>query len=138
MKGTAKFFSAVLLMVALSAGAAFAATPSGTGGDDFLLRGGFGDDALFGGAGTDELQGGQGADRISGGAGGDFLYGGGGLFLGDAQKDVISGGDGNDDILAADERRPARDVVSCGAGRDTVEADEADTVADDCERVTIR
>ena len=48
--------------------------------------------------------------------------------------DRIYGGAGSDTILAAS-GNAARDVITCGDGRDTVEADKGDKVADDCERV---
>jgi Ca2+-binding RTX toxin-like protein len=48
--------------------------------------------------------------------------------------DRLSGGAGNDTILSSS-GDAARDIITCGDGRDTVEADRGDEVADDCERV---
>ena len=100
------------------------------------LRGEGGTDRIFGGPGNDELNGGGfafGADRrdtISGGPGADKLF--------DAQNgkesagDRLLGGPGNDQI---DDRDGNRDIIVCGAGRDSVLADQRDKVARDCERV---
>jgi hypothetical protein len=45
---------------------------------------------------------------------------------------MLSGGKGNDTILAVD---GTRDVVDCGPGKDTVDADKKDAVAKNCEHV---
>jgi hypothetical protein len=104
----------------------------GRGGGD-RLRGGRGDDRLSGQAGRDRLAGGRGNDLLSGGAGNDRLSGGSGkdLLIGGSGRDRMSGGPGNDRILAADRRR---DLVDCGPGRDSVEADRFDRLRR-CERV---
>jgi Ca2+-binding RTX toxin-like protein len=79
------------------------------------------------------LIGGSGADVISGGSGGDLMYDGG-----ESAVDILYGGDGNDFIIAASYNRPAaRDIVSCGAGRDFASVDRKDVVRDDCERVQL-
>jgi Ca2+-binding RTX toxin-like protein len=85
-------------------------------------------DTLRGLGGNDVLRGLGGNDRLEGGSGDDRLVGGPG-------SDVLLGGAGNDTIEARDGRR---DVVRCGAGRDTVVADRIDSVARDCERVRRR
>ena len=72
-------------------------------------------DRLYGRGGNDVLLGLAGADLLDGGPGGDRL----------------DGGAGNDTIKAKD---GVRDRVACGAGRDTVTADRADTLAG-CESV---
>jgi hypothetical protein len=54
--------------------------------------------------------------------------------FGETSKDIYSGGDGND-IFAVNNRRPSKDIVSCGSGFDRVSADRIDVVSDDCERV---
>jgi Ca2+-binding RTX toxin-like protein len=77
----------------------------GLGGGD-LLRALAGNDVLYGGRGNDVLDGGLGLDR---------------LF----------GGPGNDMLRARDGRR---DVVDCGAGRDTAIVDRVDRVSG-CELV---
>ena len=69
-----------------------------------------------------------------GGGGGDQIVDG---EIDEASKDdVLSGGDG-DDLLVADNVPAVRDIVSCGGGFDRVLADRKDVVADDCERVRV-
>ncbi len=96
----------------------------GLGGND-SISGGAGADCLEGGAGNDRLHGGSGNDRLVGGAGNDWLSG-------DSGANVIDGGAGNDVVRAVNR---ARDVVTCGSGRDTVYADRGDHVSRTCERV---
>ena len=74
--------------------------------------------------GRDTLRGTRGKDFLCGLAGNDRVVGGGG-------EDVLQGGAGADVILARDGRR---DLVDCGAGRDTVQADRVDRLAS-CERI---
>ncbi len=83
-------------------------------------------DTLIGGRGNDTLNGAKGNDTLRGGAGNDHLIGGPGL-------DHLFGGAGNDRI---DARDGARDVVDCGSGSDTVNADKSDQVAKNCEQVS--
>jgi Ca2+-binding RTX toxin-like protein len=71
------------------------------------ISGGNGDDLLQGGSGNDVLRGNQGIDTHDGGAGDDLI----------------------------DSRGNRGDLVNCGAGTDTVQADAADVVAKDCEIV---
>ena len=122
------------------------------------LLGGPGNDGMFGGRGPDDMVGGSGNDRLSGDprpdrmrgeegrdivdgdSGSDRLFGGGGpdwLNMGDfgeVAKNTLSGGDGDDALIAIN--RPARrDIVACGSGFDRVVADTKDQVASDCERV---
>jgi Ca2+-binding RTX toxin-like protein len=117
----------------------------GGGGDD-QIEAGWGADSLYGQDGNDRLIGERASaersanvndgngDKVSGGAGDDHLIGGFGAdrITGGSGSDRISGGDANDTIGARDGRR---DKVRCGAGRDSVTADRADSVARDCERV---
>jgi hypothetical protein len=49
--------------------------------------------------------------------------------------DVLEGGDGNDALITWNVP-VARDMVSCGAGRDFADVDRKDVVSDDCERVS--
>ena len=106
------------------------------------LEGGVGDDfiTLESAEGEASAQGQSGADRIEvagaatdgrytllGGTGPDTLIGGPGA-------DTLDGGAGRDAIDAAG---GDADSVRCGAGADTVVADATDTVAADCERVTV-
>jgi Ca2+-binding RTX toxin-like protein len=92
---------------------------AGFAGND-TLNGLAGDDVLRGGKGNDTLNGGDGNDRLKGGKGADHLNG-------DAGNDLIDGrGDGR-----------TADVITCGAGVDTVRADRSDQVAGDCEVVRV-
>lgn len=74
-----------------------------------------GADTLTGGPGDDDLHGDLGNDRLDGAAG----------------KDGYSGGDG-DDVIAA--RDAVREIVACGLGIDTGQADLEDELTD-CEGV---
>lgn len=94
-------------------------------GDD-LIRTGDGDDCVNGGSGNDTMAGGAGNDLLKGGPGADTISGGPG-------RDKIYGGPGRDRINAADGER---DLVSCGAGKDSVKVDKIDELGG-CERVTI-
>ena len=92
-----------------------------------------GNDLLIGRAGDDSLEGGSGNDRLLGGGGNDWLLGGPGhdRLEGGAGRDVYMAGPGNDVIRSRDD---VREVVACGAGRDTVIADRLDAVIG-CEHV---
>lgn len=124
------------------------------GGDDNnFLDGGPGGDLLRGGAGDDRLEGGREPGRHVGYRGSrasDRLYGGrGDDRLGTSQvgqgSDFFSGGPGDDLIDSADflstNRSPViplgrDDVLRCGSGADTVEADYYDAVFHDCDWVS--
>jgi len=99
---------------------------TGTGLHD-VISGLAGDDVLDGGAGHDCLYGDEGNDALTGGNGNDLLRGGQGV-------DTFNGGPGNDVIDAAD---GAAETISCGGGRDAVDADRADRLTG-CELVTRR
>ncbi|MEA2427451.1 MAG: TolB protein [Thermoleophilaceae bacterium] len=99
---------------------------NGLGGND-VLRGGAGADCLSGGSGKDKLSGGPGNDRLSGGAGKDVISAGSG-------RNTVSGGAGDDKINV---RNGRKDVVSCGAGSDSVRADRVDKLRA-CEHVSLR
>ena len=75
-----------------------------------------GNDTLVGNDGTNQLSGGEGNDAIDGGRG----------------NDVLQGQDGDDTITSRD---GFADVVTCGDGNDTANADTLDTVSSDCETV---
>ncbi len=101
----------------------------GCSGNDFI--GGYGgDDVMFGGSGHDDMDSTPSAEEGINAPG----------------RDVYFGGKGDDNIASwADEvtktgrvRDHVRDYVFCGAGNDTVYADETDFVASDCERVIRR
>lgn len=104
---------------------------NGRGGND-VIEGGPGDDNPLTSRAIGNLDGGPGADVISGGAGDDDLWDG--PSPGDSAVDILDGGEGND-FLGAANRPAARDIVSCGAGRDLAYVDRKDIVGDDCERI---
>lgn len=96
------------------------------GGDDHLELGA-GDDAGFGGTGNDLVEGGEGRDLIAGGRGDDTLFAGSlatvdddlydsaSALLADG-GDFLSGGDGDDEIHGDAERN----VIEGGEGRDRI------------------
>lgn len=113
----------------------------GGGGGDSLDTGSHsGDDEQHGETGSDELNGGAGADALDGGSGNDDLLGRGDIDRRDI--DHLWGRDGDDTIDATERSKngediDAKDFVSCGAGEDTVIADEnLDIVGEGCENVT--
>jgi Ca2+-binding RTX toxin-like protein len=106
---------------------------SGGAGRD-SLAGSVGNDTVLGGPGNDRMTGARGNDTLSGGTGADRLDGGGGndVLRSGPGAGVILAGVGNDRV---DARNGRRDRVSCGAGRDSVQADRADVLRG-CERIT--
>ncbi|HEX8159784.1 MAG TPA: hypothetical protein VF526_20575 [Solirubrobacteraceae bacterium] len=90
---------------------------------------------LLGGPGADRLAGGPAADQLSGDDGDDVLAGGGGgdVIIGGLGVDDVTGDAGDDDIRVRD---GIQDVVRCGDGADSVDADTLDEVNADCEAVT--
>ena len=54
----------------------------------------------------------------------------------DSAVDRLEGGD-HADYLSSENRPAARDIVSCGDGRDDASVDRKDRVQDDCERVEV-
>ena len=94
-------------------------TGRGLAGDDQIL-GWTGNDTLYGWTGNDQLDGGDGNDTLRGGSGNDRLLGGTGT-------DDMQGESGNDSIDARDTGK-ARDIVHCGAGRDTALVNRRDIV----------
>jgi Ca2+-binding RTX toxin-like protein len=107
-------------------GSAGVDTLYGRAGND-VVSGGLGSDKMFGEAGADRMTGSAGNDRLSAGAGNDRIVAGTG-------RDQVYGSSGNDLI---DVRDGARDVVSCGPGRDTVVRDRRDVLRN-CERTASR
>jgi hypothetical protein len=111
------------------------------GGAIFDLHGGVGDDTVevvigMGTPGT--VAGGPGDDSIgaTGAAGGAAMTGGSGddVLAGSAGADTFAAGMGRDRVDSAD---GTAEPVNCGAGVDAVVADALDTVAANCEQVTI-
>jgi hypothetical protein len=134
MRESIRMLAVGVLMLMLSAGAAFGAIPvlTGTNGDD-QLKGTNKAEEIRGLRGEDEIVDGLGKDVVYGGAGSDNLIG----YGGDTSVDRFRGAAGNDIFQPVDV--PAtKDRVSCGSGVDRVYADKADVVSDDCERVQIR
>jgi Ca2+-binding RTX toxin-like protein len=131
MKQTTGFLVTVLLAVFLAAGPALAALPVIVGTDaSEQIKGTKNAEEIRGLAGGDEIVDGLGKDAVYGGVGVDNLIG----YGGDTSPDGFYGGDGGDTVQSRDV--PAvRDTVRCGAGTDTVYADKADVVSNDCERV---
>jgi len=159
MRRTVVLLAATILTLLLASGVALAVAKIGTDRPDFLMgtkgsdvlsgrgctdwiEGRAGNDVIRGGPGNDHdlffsqaigmLDGGSGADVISGGRGRDLLFDG--PWPGDSAVDILEGGDGND-FLSAENRPAARDMVSCGGGRDRAWVDRKDIVSDDCERI---
>ena len=95
----------------------------GEAGTDSLV-GGHGDDVLDGGADNDTLFGGDGSDTLLGGTGDDVLDGDNAFSTGAA--DLISGGDGNDEIIGD----VGNDTLSGDAGNDTIYAGADDDLID--------
>jgi len=117
--------------------AAYGANNDGLGFVQFLFRGndviqgrtagdtllGYdGDDVIWGSApdatvdGGDVLLGNRGSDVIYGGDGDDSLVGGSALVDADDSRDILYGGNGNDDIYGS----AGDDVIHGGAGRDLI------------------
>ena len=152
MRRTATILAVVALMVTFSSGVALAAyedSITGTAHTDILsgsaqaeqISGLGGGDQINGNGGTDLVRGGPGRDELSDGRGRDTVYGGAGvdnlIGYGDTSVDHFYAGGGDDTVQSRDV--PAvKDVVSCGAGIDTVYADKADVVSDNCEHVRTR
>lgn len=105
-------------------------------GDVEDVTGGSGPDTLVGNDADNELVGGAGDDSISGGGGNDGLSGGAG-------RDAIDGGSGRDDLVGGsgadtfNSRDGLTDRVECGGGTDSVQSEQRDDVAGDCENVKV-
>ena len=98
----------------------------GTPGDDKLI-GSENGDKLIGKAGNDILRSAEGGDLVIGGADDDFIKSG-------RQFDEIRAGTGDDEIHTRD---GTPDQIDCGAGEDTVLADEVEEGVFDCEHVEV-
>ena len=118
------------LTLLVASGVALAVTKIGTNSSD-TLRGTGGSDQLLGRGGADWIDGRTGRDVISGGLGGDVLIDG---PFREGAVDILEGGAGMDELFTYN-GPAARDIVSCGAGRDIAWVDRKDIVRDDCERI---
>jgi Ca2+-binding RTX toxin-like protein len=98
-------------------------------GDDIIFAG-FGHDWISASAGNDTVFAGAGNDTVSGGDGNDYLYGGFGddVVVGDKGDDVMIGGFGNDVLVW--NNGDGSDIISGGAGYDTVEVNGSSTAGD--------
>ena len=150
MRRMATILAVVALMVTFSSGVALASFENSIIGTDHTdiftgtnkseqisglgaadrINGAGGDDLVEGDQGSDELGDGLGQDAVYGGSGKDNLIGQGG----DTSRDRFYAGIG-DDIIQPFDSPAVEDVVNCGPGTDTVYADKADIVRDNCERV---
>ena len=106
-------------------------TVIGDDGDD-TLQGNIGDDSILGGLGNDSIIGNEGNDTVDGGAGDDVIDTSGtaplpdidypGAYPADTNpsndRDLVSGGLGNDTILTGDDA----DTIFGGAGDDVIDA----------------
>jgi hypothetical protein len=112
----------------------------GVGNDSLDTGSHSGDDEQYGQGGADELFGGTGADVLDGGPGNDDMRGRGDTDRRDI--DHLFGRDGDDTIYTTERPKNGEDIdvkdfVSCGAGNDTVIADDQlDVVGEGCENVT--
>jgi Ca2+-binding RTX toxin-like protein len=131
MKRTIRVLVAMCLVVLLCAETALAALPVivGTNSGE-QITGTSKAEEIRGLGGSDEISGALGADLVYGGTGGDNLIG----TASDTSVDRFYGGSGGD-IFQPRNVPAVKDMVSCGPGTDTVYADQADVVGDDCERV---
>ncbi len=123
MKRVAVAFLLTLVALILASGVALAAAITGTVRDETLVGTDYADDIRAEG-GDDKIHGMRGPDRLDGGRG----------------KDLLKGGRGDDFIESIDlrdEENGYRDVVECGPGIDTVDADLNDRISRDCEDVVL-
>ncbi|CAA9417648.1 MAG: hypothetical protein AVDCRST_MAG03-2310 [uncultured Rubrobacteraceae bacterium] len=123
MRKIATMTAALMFMLTLSTGAAFAA----------LVEGNNNDNTLFGTPRADTIEAYGGEDLVIGLKGKDRIYGGKG-------QDRLFGGYGDDHIVSRDLNPRGigqRDVVNCGPGHDTFVADLEDRVRDNCEEGSV-
>ncbi len=137
MKKIATMTAALMFMLTLSTGAAFAALVEGNNNDNTLtgtnradtIHAYGGKDLVWALSGRDEVHGGSNADRLHGNRYGDEIFGGKG-------QDRLYGGKGDDHLVGRDLKSGGigqRDVLDCGPGYDTFAADYEDRVLDNCE-----
>lgn len=102
------------------------------GDDDDTINAGIDDDTVRGGAGNDSILGGHGSDTIAGGAGDDYIdagHTGTPGYIGDVEdalelpglelndRDIVTGGAGNDTIFGGDDD----DFIIGGSGNDLID-----------------
>jgi Ca2+-binding RTX toxin-like protein len=92
------------------------------------LDGGGGNNSITSLGGADTLLGGDGNDTLAGGGGADSIYGGSG-------NNALSGGPGADTLHS--NGGTTADTDNCGGGTDSATVDAHDTVAANCESVTV-
>lgn len=137
MRRTGILVATVAMLVALSAGTAFAALVEGNNGDNTLtgtdradtIHAYGGEDVVRALSGRDEVRGGSNADHLYGNRYGDTIFGGTG-------QDRLYGGYGDDHLVGRDLNNRGigqRDVLDCGPGHDTFAADYDDRVLNNCE-----
>jgi hypothetical protein len=163
MGRSVQLFVWVVLAMVLATGMAWAASKTGTDGNDRLrgtpqaddidakagndvargkkgsdhIWGRYGEDKLYGGWGKDKVNGGRHNDTLDGGPRNDVVRGGQGRddIWGGTGTDRLFGGKGNDEIHTGGD---FPDVVDCGPGRrDWVSYDSTDQVVN-CERKEFR
>lgn len=141
MRKIATMATTLMLLVALSAGAAFAALVEGNNNDNTLtgtnradtIHAYGGEDVVWGLSGRDEIHGGYNADHLYGNRYGDTIFGGKG-------QDRLYGGYGDDHLVGRDLNSSGigqRDVLDCGPGYDTFAADYEDRVLNNCEEGSV-
>ena len=137
MRRMTLLFTAMAVALMLGSGTALAALVEGDSRDNALtgtpradiIHAYGGEDLVSALEGRDEVHGGYGADTLYGNRYGDTIFGGYGT-------DDLYGGYGNDHLISRDLNSSGigmRDVVDCGPGYDTFEADYEDRVLGNCE-----
>jgi len=101
------------------------------GGGADVLAGDGGNDTLRGGIGNDDLDDAGGTDLLDGGRGDDRIVAFDNVFP--IGTDTIKGRRGNDTIFAND---GSKDIIDCGAGKDTVKFDATLDEVRNCEHKT--
>ena len=141
MRRTAILVWTVTALLVAFSGAALAALVEGNNADNTLIgtdradtiHAYGGEDVVWALSSRDEIHGGYGADQLYGNRYGDTIFGGNG-------QDLLYGGYGDDHIVSEDlDSRGIgqRDVIDCGPGYDTFDADLEDRVLANCEEGSV-
>ena len=141
MRKLTLLFAAMVAALVLGSGVALAALVEGDNADNNLtgtpmadtIRAFGGEDVVYALEGPDRIYGGYGADHLYGNRGADRVFGGRG-------EDRLYGGYGDDHIVGRDLNSSGigqRDVLDCGPGYDTFEADFDDRVLANCEEGSV-